>query len=155
MGALKRGAGTPLRITFILILDRCFFDGFEQNKMNKGAIICLNHYVSFYFKFVCFPWWCEWNFPLMNVKMKLDSKRFKRKSLVLIFWNFPVLCTNLKSCAFAWNSKHNLMHSNSSVGCRVFLTHHGCALTHSEPSWPIIYIKTTTQRHLACDIVNR
>ena len=105
VGALKREAGTPLRIMFILILDRCFFDGFEQNKMNKGAIICLHHYVSFYFKFVCFPWWCERNFPLMNVKMKLDSKRFKRKSFVLIFWNFPVLCTNLKSCAFAWNSK--------------------------------------------------
>ena len=55
VGALKREAGTPLRIMFILILDRCFFDGFEQNKMNKGAIICLHHYVSFYFKFVCFP----------------------------------------------------------------------------------------------------
>ena len=44
----------------------------EQNKMNKGVIICLHHYLSFYFKFVCFPWCCVGNFPLMNVKTKLD-----------------------------------------------------------------------------------
>ena len=31
----------------------------------------------------------------MNVKTKLDSKRFKCKTLVLIFWNFLVLCQNL------------------------------------------------------------
>ena len=42
-----------------------------QNKMNK-KIICLHHFVSFYFKFVCFPWRCVGNFPLMNVKTKLD-----------------------------------------------------------------------------------
>ena len=58
------------------------------------------------FKFVCFPWRCVGNFPLMNMKMKLDSKRFKRKNLVLIFWNFLFLCTNLKSCVYSPESQN-------------------------------------------------
>ena len=29
------------------VLSRCFFDGFEQNKMIKGVTICLHRYVSF------------------------------------------------------------------------------------------------------------
>ena len=58
------------------------------------------------FKFVCFPWRCVGNFPLMNMKMKLDSKRFKRKNLVLIFWNFLFLCTNIKSCVYSPESQN-------------------------------------------------
>ena len=38
-------------------------------------------------------------FPPMNVKTKLDSKIFKRKNLVLICWNFLVLCTNVQGNA--------------------------------------------------------
>ena len=84
----------------ILILNRCFFDGFEQNKIKKGVIISLHQYVPFYFKLVCLPWQCEENFALINVKTKLDSKRFKHTNLVMILWNFLILCTNLKSCIY-------------------------------------------------------
>ena len=78
----------------------------KKNKMNKGVLICLHHYVSFYFKFVCFPWRCVRNFTLMNAKTKLDSKIFKRKNLVLIFWNFLILCKNLKSCMYSSESQN-------------------------------------------------
>ena len=54
----------------ILILNRCFLDGFEQNKMRKGVIICLHHYISFCFKFVCFPRQWVGNFSVINVKTK-------------------------------------------------------------------------------------
>ena len=92
----------------ILILSRCFFDGLEENKTNKVVIISLHDYVSFYFKSVSFPWRCVGNFHLMNVKTKLDWKRFKRKNFVLIFWNFLVLCTILKSCVYSPEIQHTI-----------------------------------------------
>ena len=64
-------------------------------------IICLNYYVFFaclQWLIVRFPYRFLANFSLKNVKMKLDSKWFKRKNIVLIFRNSFVLCRNLKSC---------------------------------------------------------
>ena len=62
-------------------------------------IICLNYYVfvaCLQWLIVRFPYRFLANFSLKNVKMKLDSKWFKRKNIVLIFRNSFVLCRNLK-----------------------------------------------------------
>ena len=53
--------------------------------------------------------------PLMNVKTKLDPKTFKRNNLVLIFWNFLVLCTNPKFCVYSPESQKNTIWSTPTL----------------------------------------
>ena len=81
---------------------------------------------------------------------KIRFKMIQAKNLALIFWNFLVVSTNLKSCLYLpFVSKYNLKHSKPSVGCRYFLTLHQCLLTNSE----LLYTAKLEQRGIwACGI---
>ena len=93
---------------------------------------------------------------LMNVKIKLDLKTFKRKNLVLVFWNFLVLCTNLKSCMYTPESQNRIWSTPTLMQVAKFFWPSTDGHSPVESFFClIIHSKTTTQRHSAFGIANR
>ena len=127
----------------------------DLNKMKwKKKLKCISMFFSFYFKFVCFSWQCVRNFPLMNLKPKLDLKIFKRKNLVLIFWNFLEVCTNLKSCMYSTESQRKIWSTPTLLWAVDFFWPSTDA--HSPIVSFLTWLNTAiTQGHSTCGIVNR
>ena len=86
------------------------FQNVTQNLLSQNYVNLLCFFF-FCFKLVGFPWCCVENFSLMNVKTSFDSKRFKLKNLVIIFWNFLILYTNLKYCVYSPESENTIWSS--------------------------------------------